>query len=150
MAGRGRRAGVRVVLVATALVADLCVPAASAWASSWSTGLGAASAGEGEAQGAPPAPTGVTSSCVSGLGTKVSVTWNAVVHAGTYTVYESTTSAASGYSVAASGLTATSWTSGNLAAGGYWFEVAAVVGANWASPDSSATAERTIGLLTCA
>jgi hypothetical protein len=60
-------------------------------------------------------------------------------------VYDSTTSATGAYSSVATGVTATSWTSGNLSVGThYWFEVTALVGSNWTSAKSSATAESTI------
>jgi hypothetical protein len=69
----------------------------------------------------------------------VNLTWSAVTGATSYTVYESTTSATTGYSVAASGLTGAAWGSGRLAAGTYWFEVAATATGGWSGPNSAAT-----------
>ncbi|HLX89922.1 MAG TPA: neocarzinostatin apoprotein domain-containing protein, partial [Acidimicrobiales bacterium] len=45
----------------------------------------------------PRAPTGVTATCTSNLGTTVNVSWNAVDQATSYSVDESTTSATAGY-----------------------------------------------------
>jgi hypothetical protein len=91
----------------------------------------------------------VTSACTSTLGNTVKVTWNAVALASTYTISESTTSSSSGFSPVATGVSGTSWTSPALASGSYWFEVAATIGSNWAGPNSSATAKRSILLVTC-
>ncbi len=122
---------------------------AAALASTWTIALHSGSAGESEGSTKPAAPTGVTASCVSSTQQKVTVTWSAVAHASTYTVYDSTTSSSSGYSVIASGVTTSSWTSGTLSTGSYWFEVVAVVGSNWASAKSAATAQRTIASSSC-
>ncbi len=68
-----------------------------------------------------------------------------MTHATTYSVYDTTTSATGTYSLVASGVTATSWTSGSLSNNtNYWFEVVANVGSNWASTKSAATGESTI------
>lgn len=48
------------------------------------------------------------------------------------------------------GVVGTSWISPALASGNYWFEITDYIGTNWASPNSSATAQRTIFLVTCA
>jgi hypothetical protein len=74
----------------------------------------------------------------------VEVTWTAVARATSYTIYQSSVSATSGYSAAATGVTATSWTSPSLAIGNYSYEVTAYIGTNWISTQSSATAQRTI------
>jgi hypothetical protein len=75
----------------------------------------------------------------------IKVSWTAVTHATTYTVYDSTTSATGTYNSIATGVTTTSWTSATLAAStNYWFEVTVSVGSNWTSVKSSATAESTI------
>ena len=77
------------------------------------------------------------------------MTWNAVTHATTYSVYDATTSANGTYSLVASRVSATLWTSGTLTSGtNYWFEVVARVGSNWARAKSSASAESTINLMT--
>jgi len=129
-----------------AMLLLLCAAPAQA---DWAVGVGANSAGEARAAAAPTAPIGVTSACTSVLATTVNVTWSAVTHASTYEIWESTTSSSSGFSIAATGVTGTSWTSGNLAPGNYWFEVSAFVGTNWTSPNSSASAQRTITLALC-
>ena len=60
-------------------------------------------------------------------------------------MYDSTTSATGTYSLIASGVTTTSWTSGTLTTGThYWFEVTVNVGSNWASAKSTATGSSTI------
>ncbi len=121
--------------------------AASALAAGWTIALRSGSTGEARSSSLPAAPTGVSSAC--GTGKTVKVSWTAVTHASTYTVYQSTTSASSGYSAAATGVTGTSWTSGTLSAATYWFEVSATVGTKWASPNSTATASRVISSSSC-
>jgi hypothetical protein len=98
----------------------------------------------------PPAPTGVTAACTSDLATTVDVGWTAVPQATTYTVDESTTSATSGYTAAATGVTGTSWTSPSLSTGEYWFEVAADADKGLvSSPTSAASAQITIVVAAC-
>jgi hypothetical protein len=96
----------------------------------------------------PPAPTGVTATCTSSLATTVDVSWTAVPQASTYTVDESTTSATTGYTAAATGVTGTSWTSPSLTTGDYWFEVNADKG-SVSSPNSAASAQITILVVGC-
>ena len=72
------------------------------------------------------------------------VSWAAVTHATTYTVYQSTTSATSGFTAAATGVTTTSWTSSTLNSGNYWYKVTVTLGGNWASAQSAATREATV------
>jgi len=118
-----------------------------AWAATnWLVHLASASKGEAAAQTLPAAPASPAASCSSPLSTMtIKVTWSAVTHATTYSVYDSTTSATGTYSLVASGVATTSWTSGTLTSGtNYWFKVVAVVGSNWSSSKSSATAESTI------
>jgi hypothetical protein len=68
-----------------------------------------------------------------------------VTHTTTYVVYDSTTSANGTYSLLASGVTTSSWTSSTLTAStNYWFEVVATIGSNWSSSKSSATSASTI------
>lgn len=126
----------------------LLVDCASAHAT-WAIGVGGTRAGEATAAAAPAVPTGVAAACTSANGATIKVTWSAVTHATTYTIWQSTTSATSGFSVTATGVTGTSWTSGTLANGKYWFEVSARSGANWTSPNSTATAKRTISTNNC-
>jgi hypothetical protein len=139
----------RLLVCGGVLFAALAQGSATAWASPWAVAIGAASSGEAGAQGAPSAPTGVTATCTSAVQTTVKVAWGAVTHATTYTVYASTTSAATGFSSLATGIVATSWTSASLATGNYWFEVAAYEGSQWASANSSVTAQRTITVALC-
>ena len=142
------RSHVRLLVIGGVLFAVL-VQASAAAASSWTTNLGASSSGETQTQPAPSAPTGVSATCTSALQTTVKVSWNAVTHATTYTIFESTTSSSTGFSSVATGIAGTSWNSPSLSTGTYWFEVAAYVGTNWTSLNSTATAQRTITPLTC-
>jgi hypothetical protein len=144
---KARSAG---ALLAAALVAFAVQSAGSpAFAATWTTGLASGSSGESQGQAAPAAPANPTATCTSGLSNTVNLTWSAVTHATTYTVYDSTTSASTGYAVLTSGVTTTSYTTGALSSASYWFEIAAYVGTNWVSANSAATAKRTIFLITC-
>jgi hypothetical protein len=137
-----RHAAAAVVLASLLAVS----PAMSGMASAtqWTAKLAAGSHGEATAQGLPAAPAGPAAACVSLFGTTVKVTWSAVPLATTYDVYQSTTSAGSGYVLVASGVLGTSWTTGSLASGSYWYEVAGVIGSHWVGTISAATAKRTI------
>ena len=115
-----------------------------ALATSWTIGLGAGSSGGVQAQPKPSAPAAPAAVCTKKNGTTIDVNWTGVAHVSTYTVYVSTTSAGTGYTVAASGVTATSWRSASLAIRTYWNAVAAVVGTNWASANSTPNAQTTI------
>lgn len=144
---RGKRCA---LLVATPIaVGSLLLLSGSgvAWAAtSWLVTLHTGSSGETHSQVLPSAPTGATAACSAPTTAKtIKVSWTAVSHATTYSVYDSTTSATGTYSLLAGGVSATSWTSGTLTAGThYWFEVSAAIGSNWSSAKSSATAESTI------
>jgi cellulose 1,4-beta-cellobiosidase len=144
---KGRR-GTLLVAAPIALAGLVLVSGTgAAWAATnWLVTLRTASSGEGHSQTVPSAPTGVSAACAAPTTAKtIKVSWTAVTHATTYTVYDSTTSATGTYSSIAAGVTTTSWTSGTLTAGtNYWFEVTASVGSNWTSPRSSATGESTI------
>lgn len=115
-------------------------------ASNWVVHLAVGSKGESKASILPAAPSGVAASCAAPTTSKtIKMTWNVVTHATTYSVYDSTTTAGGTYSLIASSVSGTSWTSGALTSGtNYWFEVVAIVGSNWASVKSSASAESTI------
>ena len=113
-------------------------------ASTWVDSLALGSRGEAQAGGLPSAPGGVAAACVSSTASKIKVTWSSVVRASSYTVYQSTTSATSGYVSVASGVAVTSWSSLALNSGNYWFEVSASTGTNWAGPNSSASGETTV------
>jgi hypothetical protein len=143
------RTSVRWCVLVLTLFGCLWWGAGNAWATGtpWIVGLQSASAGEAAAQGLPPAPS--ASAVCSGLVLgSIVITWTAVTHATTYTVYESTTSATSGFSAVASGVTGLTYTQGGLL-GNYWFEVTATIGSNWQGPNSSATTERTITAILC-
>jgi hypothetical protein len=124
------------------------MPPSGAAASNWGIGLGPSS-GEVQAEGAPAAPTGLTSACTSALANTVMVSWDDVAQATSYSVYQSTTSPSSGFVEDVTGVVGTSWTSPALASGTYWFEVADDVGTNWSSSSSSATLPVTIALESC-
>jgi hypothetical protein len=136
-------------VAASAFAGLVALAAGPAFASAWVAHLAAGSFGESQATTLPASPTGLAAACQSGTGSKIIVTWNSVTKATSYTVYDSTTSATGTYSVIASGVTGTSWTSGSLSNGNYWFEVSASIGTNWTGSRSSASAQRTIGVLSC-
>jgi hypothetical protein len=124
-----------VVFVLAALVS--CATAAQA--SNWATGLQASSKGQARADVAPTVPAGVAAACVSSTTKQIKVSWGSVPHA-TYTVYRAT-AAAGPFSVLASGLAASPYTS-TFVNGTYWFQVQATVGTagtNWKSANSAAT-----------
>ena len=142
-----RRRGTLLIAAPIALVGLLASTTGAAWAATnWTVTLHAGSSGEGQSQTVPSAPTGVTAACIAPTTSKtIKVSWTAVSHATTYTVYDSTTSATGTYSSIATGVTTTSWISGTFNAGtNYWFEVTVSVGSNWTSAKSSATGESTI------
>jgi hypothetical protein len=146
--------GTRSTLLVAAPIALVGLVLASstgaAWAATnWTVTLHTASSAEAHSQTVPSAPTGVTAACNAPTSAKtIKVSWTAVTHATTYTVYDSTTSATGTYASVATGVATTSWTSGTLTAGThYWFEVTASVGSNWTSTKSSASGESTINSL---
>lgn len=133
------------------LVAASTLLAATGVASaSWPIGLAGSSAAEASAGAAPATPAGVTSACTSPTATTVKVSWSPVANATSYTIRQSTTSATSGYTTVATGITGATWTSASLATGTYWFEVSAAIGDNWLSASSSAAGQRTILVAACA
>ncbi|MGB8649094.1 MAG: hypothetical protein WCD35_00390 [Mycobacteriales bacterium] len=129
----------RIAVVAFCALAPFSSPTA-AYASYWSVGLAPQSAGQAQSLPAPLAPATVTATCTSSTGKTVQVTWTAVATA-TYAVYQSS---GTGYTLMASGVTATGWTSSTLKNGTYTYEVTASTGANWTSANSAPTAARTI------
>jgi hypothetical protein len=139
------RVAVRVLLAASLVVVWVAAAPSgqAAAASNWAPNLVAGGSGQAQSQATPAAPTSATATCTSALVKTVDVTWTAVARATSYTIYQSNSST-SGYSAAATGVTATSWTSPSLAIGNYWYEVTAYIGTNWISTQSSATAQRTI------
>ncbi|MDT7551061.1 MAG: hypothetical protein QOE84_3455 [Actinomycetota bacterium] len=139
--------------LALAVVACVVMTLASgmgvASASNWAAALVGGSAGGARAAVSPTVPAGVSVACVSATTKTLIVSWSAVAHA-TYTIYQSTTSATTGFSVAKSGNATTSWTSAVLPLGTYWFQVAAVVGTNWKSANSAAPPSHVIKSTGCA
>lgn len=123
------------------------ISAPAAAASNWNSGLVSGSAAEAAAQAlpAPPSPTAACTGLIGGI----KVTWGAVAHASAYTVYQSTTSSTSGFSVVASGVTTLSYTQSGLGLGSYWFKVATSIGTNWLGPMSASTAQKMITLVLC-
>lgn len=141
--GRGTR---RRLVVTTVACWTLLLSSGLAVAG-WTVGLRSGSTGEAQSS-SPAAPANVASKCASS--STVTVTWDAVPHAASYTVYESSTSASSGYAQAATEITATTWTSGTLKKSkSYWFELTATVGSHWVSADSSDTGPRVLGTNSC-
>lgn len=143
---RGAR---RLLQTATTAALTVAVVPPAAASAGWTVTLRSGSHAQAGSQHLPSPPGSVASACVSSSKAEVTVTWEGVAGA-TYTVYQSTTSATSGYAAVAAGLTTTSWTSGTLSSGDYWYELVATLGSKWASPDSAATAERVIGNRSCA
>jgi cellulose 1,4-beta-cellobiosidase len=119
----------------------------TAWAATnWVTRLASSSSGHAHANSLPVAPPGVAAACAAPTTAKtIKVSWTAVTHATSYSIYDATTSAGGTYTLVASGVSATSWTSAALTVNtNYWFEVVAIVGSNWSSAKSTTSAESTI------
>lgn len=140
-----RRSALIAITLATTVVA--CVPPADA-AANWTIPLAAASKAHAAAQTVPSPPASVTSTC-SLVALQVTVSWTAVAHASSYTVYQSTTGASGTYSAVATGVVGTSWLSPILLLGTYYYEVTATVGSNWVSAKSSPSNGHTITLVLC-
>jgi hypothetical protein len=138
-----------VPLSAAIIVTVFALSTTPAFASKWTVSLMTASRGEAHAEAPPSAPAGASAVCYSPTQQKVTVSWSAVAHASSYTIFKSTTSATTGFSTTASGVSTTSWTSATLTVGNYWFEVAAYVGTSWVSANSTATGESTISSSRC-
>jgi hypothetical protein len=124
-AARTRVAG---LLVSVLVLMLAPAPYSADAATSWVVHISAGSKGKAAAQ-AFPAPTNVSASC--GLLT-ATVTWTAVSHASTYSVFQN------GVQVATN-VVGTSWTSVALGLGSYSYTVKAFVGTNWVSPTSAAS-----------
>ena len=147
---RNRALAITACVIASLTCTILLFGVSPVAASTWTVPLHSASNALARAQGAPTTPTGVSAACVSPTTKQVRVTWTAVAHASSYTVYQSTTSATAGFALA--GTIATSpWTSPTLAIGHtYWYEVAASIGTNWSGAQSSAPAGHAISSSGCA
>lgn len=142
-----RRSGHHLPLLAVCAVFVSVLMAANAGlayaATTWVVSAKSGGAGQAQSQ-VLAAPGSVTATCKTSSGFVVTVTWTAAVHATSYTILESTTSATSGYTVASSGVTALTWSSANLATGSYYFEAETVIGSAWVSAASPGTAQRRI------
>jgi hypothetical protein len=144
MWGRAARLRTLALIGVGAVAVGLADPTPALAASNWMVGLAGASSGQALSQPAPAAPSSVTAACVGLLSGQITVSWSAVPKATSYTVYDSTTAATGPYSVIATGVSASPWTSNVLATANYWFEVKANIGSNWSSAFSAATAQRGI------
>ena len=131
------------------LVFSLLAGTGVASATAWTDALASGSKAQAQAQVLPSAPGGVSAACTSSSGKTIKVTWSAVAHATSYSVYKSTTSSSSGFSVTASGVSTTSWTSATLSNATYWFQVAADIGTNWQGANSASTASHVISSAGC-
>jgi hypothetical protein len=141
-----RRVSARWLFLAVVLTVIVLGQVPSVGASNWSVVLETGSRGEAESMTASP-PASVAASCVSPSGYTIDISWSAVTHASSYTVYQSkTTSSSPGtYTSAKTGVTGTSWTTGTLATGyNYWYEVVSVYSTPWTSAKSTASGETTI------
>jgi len=129
--------------VVTFVVLTTTLSASAAGASNWSTSLSGASAGQARSSGSS-APSEVTATCTASNQKSVVVSWQAVAHA-KYSVWRSSTSSSTGYTLTASNVATTTWTSSALPTGQtYWFEVSATIGSNWTSSLSAPTTGRVI------
>ena len=135
-------------MVATGVAVAAVLATAPALATTWAVSLAAGSKGQATANTVPAAPTNVVATC-SLVSLQITVTWNAVPHATSYTVYQSTSGANGTYSAVATGVTATTWTSGILLLGTYYYKVTATYGTTWEGAQSAATAGHTITLVLC-
>ena len=116
------------------------------WASTWVSALVASSYVQSLAL--VPLPPTPSAACIAGGGKKIVVTWGAIAHATSYTVYQSTISATTGYTSVNTTTTRT-YTTGNLQNHTYWYEVAETMSTHWVSANSSSTASHTIATGTC-
>lgn len=108
-------------------------------ASTWATTVQASSSGQAQTQSVPGAPSSVALTCLSSSLKQAKLTWNAVSRATSYSIYRSATSSSIGFTLTASGVATTTWTSSSLSSGRYWFRVAAVIGTNWQGSTTTAS-----------
>jgi hypothetical protein len=141
--------GGRLPLLAAALLLVMAANVTGASASTWTVNLAAANHGHGQAQALPAAPA-ATATCSGLVLGSIIITWTAVSPPETtYTIYKSTTSATTGFSTIATGVSGTTFTVSGLAIASYWFTVQGVAGANWMGSMSAATVKRSITLVLC-
>jgi hypothetical protein len=144
------RAQTALAVLAISVAASVLSFTGVAWASNWKIGLAGSSQGTARSGATPDAPTQATAVCDASGKKRIMIVWTAVAHASSYSIYESTTSATSGYTLANTGVTGTAWTSGNLKNGTHWFEVVANAGTFWVSPGSAAMGPFVVSMGNCA
>jgi fibronectin type 3 domain-containing protein len=136
------------VAVSTALAVLVAVDAtAAASASAWPTALQAGSSAQARAQPVPSPPSTVTATCTSTLGNTIIVSWTAVAHAASYTVWQAT-SANGTYTFTKNAATSPTTTPA-LLVGTFFFKVTVTIGDNWLSAMSVASDSRTIAAVAC-
>jgi hypothetical protein len=133
-----RRVPLAVAIALAVVLARTLVGASTHWQPTLKTGMTA----ESKATAKPAAPGSVTASCYSSSRQKVTVSWSAVTHATSYTVWENSTSSAT------ASVTTTSWTSATLSATTYRFKVSANFGTKWKGTKSGYTSTITISTST--
>jgi hypothetical protein len=141
------RTPVRLALVTATLLTVATASGVADAATPWTVSLAAASGGQSQA-GTLTAPTGLTSSCSGNQNlnkTPVNLSWLAASHAANYTVSQAT-SANGTYTVIATGVAGTTYSTTPATAGTYYWKVAAANG-NWSSPSSGPSPPRTVQLL---
>lgn len=137
-----------IVAVSTALAVLVAVDAtAAASASAWPTALQAGSSAQARAQPVPSPPSTVTATCTSTLGNTIIVSWTAVAHAASYTVWQAT-SANGTYTFTKNAATSPTTTPA-LLVGTFFFKVTVTIGDNWLSAMSVASDSRTIAAVAC-
>ena len=140
----GIRSRRRLLVEVLVLIVCLLGGTRIASASNWLNPLAAASNGQAWAQTVPMAPTGLTASCPVPTTAMIKLDWTAVQHATTYSVYQSMTSATSGFTEVKAGLSTPTWTTATLSAATYWYKVTVIFGNNWASVQSTVSNQATI------
>jgi hypothetical protein len=136
------------VSAALAVLAPLAMSVAtSGQASAWPASLASGSAAQAQAQPAPSPPSTVTATCTSTTGNTLIISWPAVAHATTYSIYQARS--LNGTYTLTSTVAASPVTTGSLVAGTYFYKVSTTIGANWVSAQSAASNSRTITPTTC-
>ena len=146
MPGRAKFPDKRLINSILGVTLGLTILGGPVWGSTWVVALSVGSHAESHSL-TPLAPT-PSAACIAGGGKKIVVRWGAIAHATSYTVYQSTTSATTGYTSV--NMTATlTYTTGNLQNHTYWYEVSETMSTHWISANSSATASHVIATGTC-
>ncbi len=136
-------------MLAAVLLLAMAANVTGAAATTWMVNVSALNNGHGQSQALPAAPA-ATATCSGLVLGSIIITWTAVSPPGTtYTIYKSTTSATTGFSTIATGVSGATFTVSGLAIASYWFKVQGVAGANWVGSMSAATTKRSITLVLC-